>query len=140
VDKAISDAGLTNVSEVDAIAVTRGPGLEICLRVGCRKAQALAQEFNKPFVTVHHLEAHCLIARLAGVEIKRSQPEDKSSSLIGIEFSPRVEFPFLVFLASGGHTSLMLCHGVGDFKLLGGTLDDALGSPSRIFDELQLND
>jgi N6-L-threonylcarbamoyladenine synthase len=54
--QALQQAGLDSVAQVDAIAVTRGPGLEICLRVGCRKAQTLAREFDKPFVTVHHLE------------------------------------------------------------------------------------
>ena len=51
------------MNQIDAIAVTKGPGLEICLRVGLRKAQEIALEYKKPFVTVHHLEAHCLIAR-----------------------------------------------------------------------------
>ncbi|KAJ1394857.1 glycoprotease family-domain-containing protein, partial [Ochromonadaceae sp. CCMP2298] len=66
VEEALSKAGLTSLSQVDAIAVTKGPGLEICLRVGLRKGQALAGQYCKPFVAVHHLEAHCMMARLAG--------------------------------------------------------------------------
>ena len=129
--QALEKAGLHSLSEIDAVAVTRGPGLEICLRVGCRKAQAIAMEYDKPFVTVHHLEAHCLIARLAGVEITEESTSQSSNNTTSMDrsfaFQPKVDFPFLVFLASGGHTSIMLCHGVGDFRLLGGTLDDALG-------------
>ena len=130
--KALETAGLQSLNDIDAVAVTRGPGLEICLRVGCRRAQSIALEYRKPFVTVHHLEAHCLIARLAGVEVSNESSETRPVVLDPIdsgvkEFQPKVEFPFLVFLASGGHTSLMLCHGLGDFRQLGGTLDDALG-------------
>ena len=130
--KALETAGMQSLNDIDAVAVTRGPGLEICLRVGCRRAQSIALEYRKPFVTVHHLEAHCLIARLAGVEVSNESSETRPVVLDPIdsgvkEFQPKVEFPFLVFLASGGHTSLMLCHGLGDFRQLGGTLDDALG-------------
>lgn len=61
---ALSRAGMSSVAEVDVIAVTVGPGLEICLRVGCDGAKALAIAHDKPFVGVHHLEAHVLMARL----------------------------------------------------------------------------
>lgn len=64
VQEALSKAGLANAGEVDAIGVTVGPGLEICLRVGCETAKGLAEKHKKPFVAVHHLEAHCLMARL----------------------------------------------------------------------------
>ena len=63
-NEAIARAGLNSVADVDAIGVTVGPGLEICLRVGCNKARELAMEHKKPFVSVHHLEAHILMARL----------------------------------------------------------------------------
>ena len=139
IDRAVSEAlalaGLAGVQDVDAIGVTRGPGLEICLRVGMRRAQALAREHGKPLVAVHHLEAHCLVARLAGQRISNTSISTTSSSATPTltpvvprgSFEPRVAYPFLVFLASGGHTSLMLCSGLGAFRLLGGTLDDSLG-------------
>lgn len=210
VAEAIQQAGLSTLDEVDAIAVTRGPGLEICLRVGYRKAQALAHEFKKPFVTVHHLEAHCVMARLAGkvilpekiensggensggknsvgevvesvsgvdnmlsngsidsidstdsvgvsqveedrIEVKNIPAvEDHSQAIIEAEksiepsveksieqaveqavnqghFTPKVDYPFLALLASGGHTSILLCKNLGEYEILGGTLDDALG-------------
>lgn len=150
IDKAVSEAlvqaGLTSVSDVDAIAVTQGPGLEICLRVGCRTAQALALAHAKPFVTVHHLEAHCMIARLAGTVIVSDDAAAVDPATPAVEFlpsaaaadtgasptalphfSPRVQYPFLALLVSGGHTSLLVCRGLGEYKLLGGTLDDSLG-------------
>lgn len=129
VTEALQKAGLSSVADVDGIAVTKGPGLEICLRVGMRKAQSLAKEFRKPFVTVHHLEAHALIARLAGVEVvlpdSEALPDTVSSSMP--HFQPKVAYPFLALLVSGGHTSLLICRGLGEYSVIGGTLDDSLG-------------
>ncbi|GMI10310.1 hypothetical protein TrVE_jg4463 [Triparma verrucosa] len=101
---ALDKAGM-DVRDVDAIAVTVGPGLEICLRVGCEAAKTLAIAHSKPFVGVHHLEAHILMSRL-------------NSSL---------EFPFLSLLVSGGHCQLLRCDGIGSYEVIGGTLDDSLG-------------
>lgn len=175
IDRAVVDAlleaGFSSIDEVDAIAVTKGPGLEICLRVGFRKAQvcvslflkffttsnrsppfdilkAMATEFKKPFVTVHHLEAHCIMARLAGKEIKsedvfksqgggllESDGSETTASDMNLphllssttHFQPKVDYPFLTLLASGGHTSILICKELGEYQVLGGTLDDALG-------------
>ena len=90
------------------MGVTVGPGLEICLRVGTEGAKALARAHAKPFVGIHHLEAHVLMARLAA----------------GAEAVP---FPFLTLLTSGGHCQLLLSTGLGQHTVLGSTLDDALG-------------
>lgn len=120
VARALSQAGLESVRDVDAVCVTKGPGLEICLRVGLRKAQALAQEFGKPFVTVHHLEAHCMVARLAGLELGPDQHSPAAP------MQP-LSFPFLSLLVSGGHTSLLICRDLGEYSVIGGTLDDSLG-------------
>lgn len=111
IDEAVAAAGMDSVADVDAIGVTVGPGLEICLRVGCDAAVAEAQRHQKPFVRVHHLEAHCLLARQAAL----SSGEEP------------VDFPFLCLLVSGGHCQLLLCRGVGRFEVIGSTLDDALG-------------
>jgi N6-L-threonylcarbamoyladenine synthase len=125
VETALRNAGLTSVNDVDAIAVTVGPGLEICLRVGCQKAIELAETFNKPYVGVHHLEAHILMARLA---FKDSPDNVKYPPSADIHASTRtVEFPFLALLVSGGHCQLILCLGIGQYEILGGTLDDSLG-------------
>ena len=93
---------------VDAVAVTAGPGLAPCLRVGVRKAQDLAARWKVPLVPINHLEAHVLVARLS------TSP-------------PALAFPFLSLVVSGGHTMLALVRGIGTFERLGTTLDDAVG-------------
>eukprot|EP00549_Striatella_unipunctata_P003833 CAMPEP_0118674756 /NCGR_PEP_ID=MMETSP0800-20121206/1064_1 /TAXON_ID=210618 ORGANISM="Striatella unipunctata, Strain CCMP2910" /NCGR_SAMPLE_ID=MMETSP0800 /ASSEMBLY_ACC=CAM_ASM_000638 /LENGTH=428 /DNA_ID=CAMNT_0006569985 /DNA_START=115 /DNA_END=1402 /DNA_ORIENTATION=+ len=115
--------------DVDAIGVTVGPGLEICLRVGCNRARELAMQYNKPFVGVHHLEAHILMARLPD-EASLSENEE----LVNVpatndthESQRTVGFPFMALLVSGGHCQILKCLGIGRYSILGGTLDDSLG-------------
>ncbi|WIA37240.1 hypothetical protein OEZ86_014187 [Tetradesmus obliquus] len=108
VTSALSQAQL-QPSSLDAIAVTIGPGLSLCLDVGVRKAHALSRTHNIPIVQIHHMEAHALVARMAAG---------------GSEALP---FPFLCLLVSGGHNLLVLVKGVGSYVQLGTTLDDALG-------------
>jgi N6-L-threonylcarbamoyladenine synthase len=122
---AIHNAGLTSVDDVDAIAVTVGPGLEICLRVGCQKAVQLAEMYNKPFVGVHHLEAHILMARVP-FEPSSDNVQYPETSYVH-ESTRTVAFPFLAMLVSGGHCQLIKCLGIGQYEILGGTLDDSLG-------------
>jgi hypothetical protein len=105
ISEALSNAALTP-GDVDAVAVTMGPGLEICLRVGFRRAREIALAHKRTFVSVHHLEAHVLTVR---------------------QTDPTVQFPFLVLLVSGGHCQLLVAVAVGEYKMLGGTLDDSLG-------------
>jgi hypothetical protein len=130
IQEAISRAGLQSVADVDAIGVTVGPGLEICLRVGCNKARSLAMEHKKPFVGVHHLEAHILMARL---------PFDDTAKFTtggsdGIHQSSRsIQFPFLALLVSGGHCQLLKCNGIGKYSIIGGTIDDSLGKNIHIY-------
>jgi N6-L-threonylcarbamoyladenine synthase len=92
--------------EIDAVAYTRGPGLAGALLVGCAFAEALALALDKPTIPVHHLEGHLLSPLLS------SNPPT---------------FPFVALLVSGGHTQLMRVTGVGEYELLGETLDDAAG-------------
>ena len=103
--KTLADAGLA-LSDVDAIAYTAGPGLAGALLVGAGTAQAFAWSLGKPAIAIHHLEGHLLSPRLA---------------------DPRPEFPFVALLVSGGHTQLMRVDRVGEYALLGETLDDAAG-------------
>lgn len=105
INLALKNANMT-MQDIDAIGATVGPGLEICLRVGCNRARQLAVEYNTPFVAVHHLEAHILMTRL-----------DR----------PDLQFPFLALLVSGGHCQLLKCLGIGRYSIIGGTLDDSLG-------------
>ena len=91
---------------VDAIAYTQGPGLAGALLVGASVANGLALALNKPILGVHHLEGHLLSPLLS------AKPP---------------QFPFIALLVSGGHTQLMRVDGVGEYILLGETLDDAAG-------------
>ncbi|MFD2647701.1 tRNA (adenosine(37)-N6)-threonylcarbamoyltransferase complex transferase subunit TsaD [Devosia albogilva] len=93
------------LSEVDAIAATAGPGLIGGVLVGLTTAKALAAALGKPLVAVNHLEAHALTARL----------------------TDGVTFPYLMLLVSGGHSQFVLVRGVGDYERWGSTIDDALG-------------
>jgi N6-L-threonylcarbamoyladenine synthase len=133
VEMALQQAGMTSAAEVDAISVTVGPGLEICLRVGCTKAVELAVQYNKPFVGIHHLEAHILMARLPLLD-NNDKDDNFQSSLVQIPATAdthasvrSMDFPFLALLVSGGHCQLMKCLGIGNYEIIGGTLDDSLG-------------
>ena len=103
--KVLTEAG-TGLEEVDAIAYTSGPGLAGALLVGAGFAESLALALDVPALPVHHLEGHLL------------------SPLLSAD-PPR--FPFIALLVSGGHTQLMRVAGVGQYELLGETLDDAAG-------------
>ncbi|MGS0740701.1 tRNA (adenosine(37)-N6)-threonylcarbamoyltransferase complex transferase subunit TsaD [Glaciimonas sp. GG7] len=98
--------GNTQMREIDAIAYTQGPGLAGALLVGASVACGLGLALDKPMLGVHHLEGHLLSPLLA------SNPP---------------KFPFVALLVSGGHTQLMRVDGVGQYTLLGETLDDAAG-------------
>ena len=93
-------------ADIDAIAFTQGPGLGGALLAGSSYANALAFALNKPVIPVHHLEGHLLSPLLA-----EEQPE----------------FPFVALLVSGGHTQFMAVRGIGDYTLLGESVDDAAG-------------
>ena len=95
-----------NLKDIDGIAYTQGPGLAGALLVGTSIAQSLAMSLNVPSVGVHHLEGHLLAPLL-----EESPPK----------------FPFVALLVSGGHSQLMRVDGIGEYELLGDTLDDAAG-------------
>jgi len=101
--------------EIDAIAATQGPGLAIALEVGIAKAKELAARFGKPLLAVNHMEGH-LLSFLA-----------QNSQGKGLSLEKDCEFPFLGFLISGGHTQLVLVDKIGNYQLVGETLDDAAG-------------
>ncbi|XP_059318257.1 probable tRNA N6-adenosine threonylcarbamoyltransferase, mitochondrial isoform X2 [Lycium ferocissimum] len=105
VQEALAKANLTE-RDLTAVAVTIGPGLSLCLRIGVRKARKVAGSHNLPLVGVHHMEAHTLVARLVEREL---------------------QFPFMALLVSGGHNLLILARDLGDYIQLGTTIDDAIG-------------
>ncbi len=102
---ALADAKLT-LADVDAIAATAGPGLIGGVMVGLVTGKALAHAAGKPLVAVNHLEGHALSPRLS---------------------DPDLEFPYLLLLVSGGHCQLLLVEGVGRYRRLATTIDDAAG-------------
>ena len=102
--QALAEAGVT-LAQIEGVAVTRGPGLLGALLVGVSVAKALAQSLNIPLVGVHHIEGHLLAGLL-------EQP---------------FAFPFLALVVSGGHTHLYRVEGVGRYRTLGRTIDDAVG-------------
>lgn len=104
VRQAVQKAGI-EFSDLDGIAATCGPGLIGGVLVGAVTAKAIAAFYKKPFIAVNHLEGHALTVRL----------------------TDNVAFPYLLLLASGGHTQLLFVKGVGDYQELGGTIDDAAG-------------
>ena len=104
VQKAIDDSG-RKIEEIDAVASTAGPGLIVCLSVGLSFGKAFSLALNKPFIAVNHLEGHALSPKL-------------NSSL---------NYPYLLLLISGGHSQFLNVQGLGKYKRLGTTIDDALG-------------
>lgn len=104
VELALLRAGL-ELPDLDGIAAAAGPGLIGGILVGLTTAKSLALATRKPFIAVNHLEAHALTARL----------------------TDEIAFPYLLLLASGGHTQLVSVRGVGDYIRLGSTVDDAVG-------------
>ncbi len=111
VRQALTDAHL-GLGDIDAVAVTRGPGLPGSLVVGLNVAKGLALGRNAPLIGVNHLEGHVYSLWLADADAPRV---------------PEVRFPVLVLIVSGGHTELVLMKDHGQYQRLGGTLDDAAG-------------
>ena len=112
VQEALQQAQLT-IDDIDAIAVTRGPGLPGSLVVGLNMAKGLALSSGKPLIGINHVEAH-----LYSAWINPSVHEDSNS---------RPKFPLLALIVSGGHSELVLMEDHLTYKRLGGTLDDAAG-------------
>ena len=107
VQKAIDDSG-KKINEIDAVASTAGPGLIVCLSVGLSFGKGLAASLNIPFIGVNHLEGHALSPKL----------------------NSELNYPYLLLLISGGHSQFLNVQGLGKYKRLGTTIDDALGAVS----------
>lgn len=110
IETALSQSGV-QAKDLDAIAVTTRPGIPMTLRVGLTAAQKLVTETGVPMIPIHHMEAHALTARMI----------------------QKIDFPFLVFLLSGGHCLLAVARDIDDFLLLGSTMDRA---PGEAFDKV----
>ncbi|MEQ8667425.1 MAG: tRNA (adenosine(37)-N6)-threonylcarbamoyltransferase complex transferase subunit TsaD [Rhodospirillales bacterium] len=108
VEAAMDEAGV-GFGDLDAVAATGGPGLIGGVMVGVMAAKSIALAADKPFLAVNHLEAHALTVRLT----ERA--------------GDGIAFPYLLLLVSGGHCQLLVVEGVGAYRRLGTTIDDALG-------------
>ncbi|XP_052095126.1 tRNA N6-adenosine threonylcarbamoyltransferase, mitochondrial-like isoform X9 [Mytilus californianus] len=104
VQEALKSANVV-LQDLEAIAVTNKPGLALSLRVGLEYAKELVEKSSKPMIPIHHMEAHALTVRLL----------------------KKVDFPYLVFLMSGGHCLLAVANDIDDFDMLGTSLDEAPG-------------
>lgn len=134
VREAIQKAGLgDDLSKIDIVAVTRGPGLAHCLGVGLNAAKTLAAALNKPLIGVHHMEAHALTARLTTADPDAqhdSEPQITETGAVNyapVGSDPYPSFPFLTLLVSGGHTLLLVAHSVDRYTTLATTVDDSIG-------------
>ena len=104
IQQALFDAKL-QLEDIDVISATCGPGLMGGLIVGAIIGQTLSSVAKKPFIPINHLEGHILTSRLTN----------------------NIEFPFLVFLLSGGHSQILLAKDIGKYEKIGDTIDDSLG-------------
>jgi len=104
IKKAIKESNF-ELTNLDGIAATAGPGLIVCLTVGLNAGKAIAGSLGKPFIAVNHLEGHALSPKI----------------------NKKINFPYLLLLISGGHTQFLEVKGVDKYKRLGTTIDDALG-------------
>jgi N6-L-threonylcarbamoyladenine synthase len=102
--KAIDESGI-KMKDIDAVAATAGPGLIVCLSVGLSFGKAMASSLDKPFIAINHLEGHALSPKL----------------------NSALSYPYLLLLISGGHTQFLSVQGLGNYKRLGTTIDDAVG-------------
>ena len=103
-NKAIIKSGIA-LKDIDAVAATAGPGLIVCLYVGLNFGKTLSLSLKKPFIAVNHLEGHALSPKL----------------------NSKLDFPYLLLLISGGHSQYLCVNGLGKYKRLGTTIDDADG-------------
>ncbi len=104
IKKAIEDSKC-EFTKLDGVAATAGPGLLVCLMVGLSAGKSIAGILKKPFLAINHLEGHALTPRIFD----------------------KIEFPYLLLLVSGGHTQFLIVEGIGKYKRIGTTIDDALG-------------
>ncbi len=114
IKRTLIEAGKT-IDDLDVIAATAGPGLIGGVLIGWMAATGIAQATGKPLVAVNHLEGHALVPRL------------HAAAANGMDGVTSVEFPYLLMLASGGHCQILLVRGVGQYEMIGQTLDDSAG-------------
>lgn len=113
----------TDWTQVEAIAVTVGPGLAPALEVGLRYAQTLAQKHHKKLIAINHIEAHAVSA----LALPRSRSLTLEAQLAGHAHSQLPALPALAVVISGGHSEFILVSKLGSYEIIGQTIDDAAG-------------
>ena len=108
----VGNKNFCSLQNIDAIAVTQGPGLAVALEVGIKKAKELANKYNKKLITVNHLEGH-----IYSVFVQNSKGNPKRD----------FKFPYLALIISGGHTEFVILKNHLEYEIIGQTLDDAAG-------------
>jgi len=127
IEAAVAEAGI-RLTDLDAIAVTNGPGLAGALMVGVGAAKALAVSLGKPIYAVNHLVGHVGADLLHVPQTDAAHPDRVAPAGPALAGSEPLEYPTIALLVSGGHTSLLLVRDlVSDVELLGETIDDAAG-------------
>lgn len=130
VETALQNADL-EIKDLSAIAATVKPGMPLSLLVGTHFAKQLCKKSNIPFIPIHHMEAHALTARM----VEKVRNFMKVSTICNFThiFPTKVDFPFLVLLASGGHCLLAVANKIDEFLLLGESIDNA---PGEVLDKV----
>lgn len=111
IDQVITKSGI-EYTQLTAVAVTIGPGLSICLQVGMSRAIQLSHKLQIPIIKTHHLESHLMVSKL---------PNQNTLEVSSIQY------PFITALISGGHTQFILAIELGNYVIIGETLDDSAG-------------
>ncbi len=114
-EKILKESGVSE-NQIERIAVTQGPGLEPALWTGILFAKELSEKLSIPLIPINHMEGHIVASLLS-----------HSNSHNEFQFLKKVEFPALAVLISGGHTEIVKVEALGSYKVLGATVDDAIG-------------
>ena len=127
IDQSVSEAlkrAKVDIKDVDAVAVTQGPGLAIALEVGIKKAKEISLNYQKPLIAVNHMEGHLFSSLVKNSKGKGSKMSNLSRHQAGVKGKMS---NVLGLLVSGGHTELVLIEKLGQYKKIGWTVDDAAG-------------
>ncbi|MFH1540440.1 MAG: tRNA (adenosine(37)-N6)-threonylcarbamoyltransferase complex transferase subunit TsaD, partial [Elusimicrobiota bacterium] len=134
IDEALCKANC-KIGDIDAVAVTAGPGLIGSLLIGTTTAQAISHILKIPIVGVNHIEGH-IFANLLKPQITPTPLDKNLSNWAGVKergYTNKIKPPFIALIVSGGHTDLILVKDWGNYKILGRTRDDAVG---EVFDKI----
>lgn len=119
----------TNFNKLNAIAVTQGPGLAPALEIGIAKAKILAKQYKKPLIAINHIEGHALsvLAKPSRRNLPKSLTQSLAQNSLKHQQNQALKFPILAIVVSGGHTQFIYIKKIGQYLILGQSIDDAAG-------------